>query len=402
MFPREWSGLRGKIITLTLDDNPGLTGCAPLDASTTVTYENTGMSGVCKANTQEVEAQQVQAIRTHLVPLLGAGSSKAYVDMLTRLVNDIQGEDGQGLGQLIKAGQSNSQFYGQLNTDGETTIDVTIGVKLFQGATYITSIEVNGGAAAGLNLMHLVPLAQSLPRLDTFVCKECSANAQPGPKDLQLPSSLAQAAPLMKLLELTGCGLRGSLPQSWGSWTSLEALYVPSLFNFNEYPYEETVANGLTGSIPSSYANLSKLKFLDVSGNELTGMLPPEFGYAGKMPNDAVFYLAFTGLTGPIPLSWSYFSLGLVDVSATAVNISCIPDGLNVLPPGAPSCSGSSPQVGALLSLRKLILGNGGVSAALAAWNGTDVGGAGKVGALVGCGCSLSMRVAIPSSTVHV
>jgi hypothetical protein len=377
VFPREWSKLRGKIITLTLDNNPGLTGCAPLDSSTTVTYVNTGMSGVCKADTKEVEAQQVQAVQAHLVPLLGAGASQNFIDVLDQLVNELE-----KLGGVIKPGQTNSQFYGQLNTDGPTAIDVTIGVELFQGATCITSIEVNGGGVAGLNLTRLVPLAQSLPRLASFVCIQCNANAEPlaGPLDLQLPSQLAQAAPLMKQLDLTGCGLKGSLPRSWGTWASLEALTLPSVIDI--YDYSETAPNDLTGSIPSSYANLGNLKFLALSGNPLTGTLPPEFGSAGKMPIEAVFYLDYTNLQGPIPLSWSYFSLGLVEVGSTNIDITCIPDGLlvlqNYVKTDAKSCSGTSPQVGALLTLQRMFEKAGVTSPGMASWNGADFGGAGE------------------------
>lgn len=380
VFPREWSQLRGKIVTLSLDNNPGLTGCAPLDASTTVNYENTGMTGVCKANTKEVEAQQVQAVHDHLVRLLGAGANRTYVAVLKQLVKEMQGENGQGLGLVIKPGQTSSQFYGQLNTNGTTTIDVTIGVELFQGATYITTIEVNGGRAAGLNLTFLVPLAQSLPRLNTFICKECSANARPGPQDLQLPSQLAQAAPLMKLLDLTGCGLQGQLPNSWGNWKSLEALYVGSL---DPQTDAQLPTNNLTGSIPPSYANLSNLKLLGLSGDVgLTGQLPPEFGSAGKMPINAVFYLGSTGLRGPIPLSWSYFSLGLVEVGDSQIDLTCVPDGLLVMEfyqfTTAPPCSGSSPQVSALVALQQMITGSGGISNALATWDGSDPGEAGE------------------------
>jgi hypothetical protein len=375
VFPREWSKLKGQIITLSLRNNPGLTGCAPLDASTTVTYENTGMSGYCKAEARETEAQQVLAVQSHFVQLLGAGSTQEYIGMLQQLVLDVA-----GLGVALKAGQTTSQFYRQLDTDGFLASDVTVAVELFQGTTYITSINVTGGGAGGLNLTHLVPLVQSLPRITTFVCKQCSANAELGPQDLLLPSQLAQAAPLMKFLELTGCGVKGPLPTAWGSWGSLEALYLgPYDFETNEY----LGPNALTGSIPASYANMGKLAFLELSENLLTGTLPPEFGAAGKMPNTAVFYLqGITNLQGPIPLSWSYFSLGSVDVGGSNINLTCIPDGLFVLFNSeivqARPCSGTRPDVNALVNLQRLIYRSGAVSDALATWDGNDRGGAGR------------------------
>uniref|UniRef100_A0A383W6G3 Peptidase C1A papain C-terminal domain-containing protein n=1 Tax=Tetradesmus obliquus TaxID=3088 RepID=A0A383W6G3_TETOB len=230
----------------------------------------------------------------------------------------------------------------------------------------------------------------------------------PVPPEWYTPTINAQGAPLtpaksLQVIDISGNKLSGSLPDIT-AWKNLQLLFlsnnqfngpVPSSWasvadvgrgittidlqsNRLSGVFPQISTNSLIGSIPPSYANLSKLKFLDVSGNVgLTGQLPPEFGSAGKMPIDAVFYLGYTALTGPIPLSWSYFSLGIVDVSETAVNISCIPDGLQVYPSRSPSCSGSSPQVSSLSFLKQLIQKRGGVSTALATWNSSDIGGAG-------------------------
>ncbi|KAF6258413.1 hypothetical protein COO60DRAFT_1692746 [Scenedesmus sp. NREL 46B-D3] len=157
----------------------------------------------------------------------------------------------------------------------------------------------------------------------------------------------------MKSLELSGCGLQGTLPKAWGNWVSLEALYL------GQYDSTGTFVgpSSLIGTIPASFANMRNLRFLDVSENSLTGQLPPEFGSAELMPIDSVFYLGYQDLRGTIPLSWSYFSLGLVDVTATRINVTCIPDGLNVFKGrafNASGCSGSSPQVNAVATLRSL------------------------------------------------
>jgi hypothetical protein len=130
---------------------------------------------------------------------------------------------------------------------------------------------------------------------------------------------------------------------------------------------------------------MANLSFLDVSESPLTGTLPPEFGSAGKMPINAAFYLGLTKLQGPIPLSWSYFSLGLVEVGGSNIDLKCIPDGLFVLsdymPVEADPCSGTNPQITALLTLRRMINTAGGTSDGLATWDGTDRGGAGEHGA---------------------
>ncbi|WIA12826.1 hypothetical protein OEZ85_006454 [Tetradesmus obliquus] len=192
----------------------------------------------------------------------------------------------------------------------------------------------------------------------------------PVPPEWYTPTINAQGAPLtpaewLQVIDIRGNKLSGSLPDIT-AWKNLQLLFLSN--------------NQFNGPVPSSWASVADvgrgIATIDLRSNRLSGVFP-QFGSTGKMPDDAVFYLGYTGLRGPIPLSWSYFSLGFVDVAETAVNISCIPDGLQVYPSGSPSCSGTSPQVSTLLSLKKLIQNRGGVSAALATWNGSDIGGAG-------------------------
>lgn len=379
VFPREWFKIRNEISTLSLGGNAGLRGCVPLGAgrgSGTVTFDNTGISGLCNVNAAEVEAQQVQAVRAHLVPLLGAGSNQAFNATLANLVSQLK-----GLKDIIEPGRTSADIKVEHNDQNTHYADITIGVNAIQGVTYITSIEIDnfdrGDAVVGFNLTHLVPLAHGLPQLEIFDCFRCDANAEPGPHDLQLPTQLAQAAPYLKALRLTGCGLRGSLPGTWGGWASLEDLRLGAL----RASYGFLSLNYLTGSIPASYANMAKLKYLDLRKNQqLTGTLPPEFGSAGKMPIGARFYLGDTGLHGSLPLSWSHFSLGRVDLSNTSnISLNCTPDGLSVVQNryrGRP-CSESRPDINALVALQTLINMTGGVSDALATWDGNNRGGAG-------------------------
>lgn len=375
LFPREWSQM-GKIYILSLGSNQGLSGCVPvesIEADGILTYENTGVAGLCKAKAAEVEARQVKAVQAHLVPLLGAGAGHGYITMLKQLVEEVA-----GLGNMVRPGQTTSEINRRLSSVN-WLVDVTIGIQLFESATYITGIEVYGGDTAGLNLTHLVPLVQSLPRLESFKCSSCSANSEPGLQDLQLPVQLAQAALLLKYLKLTGCGLGGSLPSAWGCWTSLEELLLGAVYCTPDSP-----ADFLTGSIPASYANMARLKYLNLCNNQqLTGTPPPEFGSAGMMPIDAQFRLGDTGLHGSIPPSWSHFSRGSVGVGGSNISLDCTPDGLMVYQRYTwdrvdRPCSGRRPDVNALVALQRLLNTTGGVSNDLAAWNSSDRGSAGE------------------------
>ncbi|KAK1267148.1 LRR receptor-like serine/threonine-protein kinase EFR [Acorus gramineus] len=85
-------------------------------------------------------------------------------------------------------------------------------------------------------------------------------NFQPGP----MPSAVLNMSSLV-VLELTSMGLFGSLPADFG-------LHFPSLQQlFLEY-------NKLTGPIPRSLSNASKLEVVDFSGSMFTGSVPASIG----------------------------------------------------------------------------------------------------------------------------
>ncbi|MEM6319990.1 MAG: 3-coathanger stack domain-containing protein [Bacteroidota bacterium] len=84
-----------------------------------------------------------------------------------------------------------------------------------------------------------------------------------------------------------GVGLTGSLPSSIGNLSKLQWFYARN--------------NNLTGNIPSSLGNLTNLLTFAVQSNNITGKLPPEIG---NLTNLQVISLGDNNLIDPIPKEW--------------------------------------------------------------------------------------------------
>jgi hypothetical protein len=98
-----------------------------------------------------------------------------------------------------------------------------------------------------------------------------------------IPSSLGNLTKLQSL-DFNQNQLGGSIPSSLGSLSNLQELYLPN--------------NQLSGSIPSSLGNLSKLDRLALCGNNLTGGIPPSLGNLSSLQH---LYLHTNQLSGGVP-----------------------------------------------------------------------------------------------------
>ncbi|KAL6325352.1 hypothetical protein AAG906_023197 [Vitis piasezkii] len=93
--------------------------------------------------------------------------------------------------------------------------------------------------------------------------------------------------PSLVELNLSACGLNGSIPHQIGTLTQLTVLSLHD--------------NNLTGEIPLSLANLTQLLYLTLCSNPLHGSIPPEIG---KMKNLIFLDLGYSNLIGVIPSSF--------------------------------------------------------------------------------------------------
>ena len=103
-------------------------------------------------------------------------------------------------------------------------------------------------------------------------------------------------------------GLSGSIPSTLANLANLEILYLahgdltgpipPELGNLANLKILHLADNDLTGPIPSELGNLTNLVLLTIRFNELTGAIPPKLGNLASLER---LDLYFNDLRGPIP-----------------------------------------------------------------------------------------------------
>ncbi|XP_015580614.1 probable leucine-rich repeat receptor-like serine/threonine-protein kinase At3g14840 [Ricinus communis] len=99
-----------------------------------------------------------------------------------------------------------------------------------------------------------------------------------------LPSAITKL-PYLTTLDLNRNYLSGNIPREWAS-TKLEFLAIS--------------ANRLTGKIPSYLGNITTLRILSIESNMFSGSIPPELG---NLVNMEILVLSANNLTGNLPLA---------------------------------------------------------------------------------------------------
>ncbi|KAK8683771.1 hypothetical protein V6N13_039821 [Hibiscus sabdariffa] len=152
------------------------------------------------------------------------------------------------------------------------------GVQCLNGT--VRNITVSGLRRTRLGRLSPQFNVDSLVNLTQLVSFNASRFPLPG----SIPDLFGRQLAHLEVLDLRSCNVSGPIPGSLGNLSRLSSLYLGN--------------NNLAGSIPSALGLLSKLKFLDLSENSLTGLIPSSFG---SLANIERLDLASNYLSGSIP-----------------------------------------------------------------------------------------------------
>ncbi|KAI8904824.1 hypothetical protein EDD86DRAFT_212870 [Gorgonomyces haynaldii] len=180
-----------------------------------------------------------------------------------------------------------------------------------------TGVECTTGRVTGLRMSKRTlngpfPQLQSLTLLQVL---DLSSNGISG----SIPQTLA---PNLRELRLDNNQLSGTIPGSVWQLTKLEVLSLGTNNLNGVLPSDIKSLSNLTvlslsnnkfgGSIPPDLGILTKLSTLDLSNNQMTGTLPQELG---SLTNLSTLSLSNNGFTGPVPNGWSQLPITKCDIS---------------------------------------------------------------------------------------
>ncbi|PIM98755.1 Non-specific serine/threonine protein kinase [Handroanthus impetiginosus] len=160
----------------------------------------------------------------------------------------------------------------------------------------------------------------NISSLERIIIASCSLSG-PLPLDMCSRSSQLQTLSLerigkclaLKNVELSFNDITGTIPRSVGNLTRLQTFYVAENNLIGRIPKEignlhnleglDLAVNNLRGSIPKEIFNISTLQHISISKNQLTGCLPSNFGYG--LPNLQELRFDNNYFSGEIPGSIS-------------------------------------------------------------------------------------------------
>lgn len=150
-------------------------------------------------------------------------------------------------------------------------------------------IEINLSGLRRTRIGRLNPrfAVDSLANLTFLTTFNSSGFLLPG----SIPDWFGQRLSALQVLDLSSCSITGPIPLSLGDMSRLNYLYLSG--------------NSISGTIPSSLGKLSSVSVLDLSGNSLTGSIPPSFS---ALANLSSLDLSLNSLSGSIPVGFGLLS----------------------------------------------------------------------------------------------
>lgn len=291
---------------MKLGNNPLLSGCVPIPSYLIEGGElsGTNIDGICDPGALEFEKRQQQAAVSVLPKVIwstGSSNANAAVKQLLSWMSNIGNQVGDWEDRKeVRVG----------GEPGSPAVSITF--KVFNGTECLQSLAIYGSRLdppISLNLSLLAEFVEQMPQIEQFQCDGC--NGAPGQR---LPTTLAAAAPRMRVLKLRNCSVEGALPASWGNWSGLEEL--------------DLAGNRITGTLPGQYATMRSLQHFRLDNNMLQGTLPGLWGEADAMLPNVSFYLQGNkAMHGTVPAAWAHFSSGNLYINNTQIG-GCSPGGL--------------------------------------------------------------------------
>lgn len=215
----------------------------------------------------------------------------------------------------------------------------------------VIAINISGFKRTRIGRLNPRFAVDSLGNLTLLSSFNASGLSLPG----SIPEWFGYRLPALQVLDLRSCSLSGSIPGSFGNLSRLNVLYLSG--------------NSLAGNVPATLGELKKLSNLDLSRNLLTGQIPNAISLLGNLTR---LNLASNFFTGQIPSGlYSLSSTQFLNLSDNALT-GFIPsevgnlDKLIELDLSKNSISGSLPlELRGLRNLEKLVISENGLEGQL-------------------------------------
>ncbi|KAJ3250702.1 hypothetical protein HDU77_006430 [Chytriomyces hyalinus] len=190
-------------------------------------------------------------------------------------------------GRVVRIALASSNLEGVLPDFSKLTelVDLRLEINLLSGRiptsigalTKLTIIDIGNNGFTG-------DIPSSISQMSALQELYIGFNRLTG----EIPSSLSSMASHLRVINMAGNQLMGSLPTSYGALTLLTELELQN--------------NLLTGPIPSEYGSFTQMSDLRLSGNQLTGSIPDELLL---LPTAGVVYFQENNLSGPLSPAWT-------------------------------------------------------------------------------------------------